>query len=151
MKLYKFIAHILNQLRCVRQSRLTSGAHTEEGAEVAARYGRLEVDIAKFVLEEFPSGSGFDAGTTLDLTVSTPNKLAFMTSFHHMEEGTYTGWTKHEVIVTPDLAFDFRVRVTGRETRRGAAPVKDYIAETFHDILDKDEDWEKVWRDCKAT
>lgn len=77
-----------------------------------------------------PSGSGFDNGTKLCET-STPGRLVFLTSFHHMNDyGTYIGWTTHSVVVTPCFT-GFNLRVTGRN-KRG---VKEYIADTFHHWL----------------
>lgn len=86
--------------------------------------------------EEFmPSGSGFDAGTILELEESTGEKLVFTTSFHHMDEhGFYDGWTEHKVIVTPSLQFGFNLRVTGRDQNE----IKDYIAEVFQMALSSD-------------
>src|SRR5882672_3309038 len=50
--------------------------------------------LCELVIEHMPSGSGFDAGTILDLEKSTGEKLVFITSFHHMNEhGSYDGWT----------------------------------------------------------
>lgn len=89
--------------------------------------------IARVVSEYLPSGSGFDSGTTLDLDVSKPDRLVFRTAFHHMNEGGYyDGWTDHNVIVTPSLAFGFNLRITGRDRNE----IKDYIAETFRYVLD---------------
>ena len=85
-------------------------------------------EIEELVTEYFPSGSGFDAGTTFDFSASKPNRLVFNTSFHHMtEHGYYDGWTEHAVIVTPDLRFGFDLRVTGRNRN----DTKEYIGECF--------------------
>jgi len=87
-----------------------------------------EKSIHDIIKNEFPTGCGFDAGTRLDFDRSKPNKLVFATDFHHMNEsGFYDGWSAHEVIVTPSLAFGFEVRVTGRDRNQ----IKDYIAEVF--------------------
>lgn len=74
-----------------------------------------------------PRGAGFDSGTTFDYEASTPQRLVFQTSFHHMNDGGYyDGWTEHTVIVTP--TFDgVNVRVTGRDRN----DIKDYIADLF--------------------
>lgn len=78
-----------------------------------------------------PSGSGFDNGTRLDYEKTTDNKLVFFTSFHHMNDaGYYTGWTSHEIIVTPDFQ-GVNIRVTGRNRNN----IKGYIAEVFGDWL----------------
>ncbi len=88
--------------------------------------------IEELVKEHMPSGSGFDSGTKLDLDLSEPNKLVFLTSFHHMaESGMYDGWTEHTVIVTPDLAFGFRLKITGRDRNQ----IKEYIRELFQNDL----------------
>jgi len=89
---------------------------------------RHEEDIEQIVKDIFPSGSGFDSGTKFNFEASKDNRLVFTTSFPHMDEnGGYDGWTDHEVIVTPSLALDFDIRVTGKNQNE----IKDYIAETF--------------------
>jgi hypothetical protein len=91
-------------------------------------------DLARHLVKDYlPSGSGFDAGTTLDEGASSPDKLVFDTSFHHMDEhGGYDGWTEHKVIVTPSLAHGCDLRVTGRDRN----DIKSYIGETFAHALD---------------
>ena len=85
------------------------------------------------MLEQFPSGSGFDNGTKLDLDKSGDDKLVFTVSFHHMNEcGSYDGWTCHTVIVAPSLGLDYRVKVGGRDRNQ----IKEYIAECFSTALD---------------
>ncbi len=80
-----------------------------------------------------PSGSGFDNGTRLSLAASTPDRLLFTTSFHHMNDnGMYNGWSDHNVVVTASLANGFDLRVTGRDRN----DIKDYIADAFHTFLD---------------
>jgi len=94
--------------------------------------------IENIVRNELPSGSGFDSGTTLNFEKSTPNKLVFDTSFHHMNDvGIYDGWTEHSVIVTPDLSVGFDLRVTGRDRNE----IKDYIADTFAYHLRYEIEW----------
>jgi hypothetical protein len=86
-------------------------------------------DIADKLL---PSGSGFDNGTAIDLEQSKPERLVLSTSFHHMNEnGFYTKWTQHEVIITPSLAFDFEIKITGRNHNG----IKDYMHEVFDHAL----------------
>jgi hypothetical protein len=87
-----------------------------------------EQDIMDIVKNEFPSGSGFDSGTKLNWDKSTPEKLVFETSFHHMDEGgCYDGWTDHTITVTPSLQFGFNLKVSGRDRN----DIKDYIHEIF--------------------
>ena len=92
--------------------------------------------IENIMREYMPRGSGFDAGTQFDIcdhVDANRERLEFSTSFHHMNEsGMYDGWTEHKVIVTPSFA-GFDLRVTGRD-RNG---IKDYIAETFHNALER--------------
>lgn len=71
----------------------------------------------KLTENHMPSGSGFDSGTKLDFDASSPERLVFRTSYHHMREGGYTGWTDHTVIVTPSLVYGICVNIRGR-TRR---------------------------------
>lgn len=86
--------------------------------------------LAALVKEYMPSGSGFDNGTRLGET-STSEKLVFTTSFHHMNEGMYDGWTEHTVTVKASLAFGFDITVSGRN-RNG---IKEHIADCFYEAL----------------
>ncbi len=84
--------------------------------------------IEELVKDYMPSGSGFDCGTHINLDNSDAERLFFTTSFHHMNDGGYyDGWTEHNVIVTPSLAFGFNLKVTGRDRNQ----IKEYIHETF--------------------
>lgn len=86
----------------------------------------------ELVREKMPRGCGFDAGTTLDLDSSHPNKLVFVTSYHHMNDcGMYDGWTEHIVTIKPSLAFGFHIRITGSNRN----DIKDYIADVFSEAL----------------
>ena len=96
---------------------------------------RLETELANLL----PSGSGFDCGTKLDIEASKPNRLVFITSFHHMDEhGGYDGWTEHKIIVTPSLVYGFELRVTGKDRN----DIKDYIAEVMHGALSVKASWD---------
>lgn len=115
MKTYQIIAHALDTLKGSAVDHIK-----------AAWQERLEK-----ALETMPSGSGFDHGTKLDDS-STPDRLVFLTAFHHMtEHGYYSGWTEHKVIVIPDFVHGIALRVTGRDRNE----IKGYIAETFQHAL----------------
>ena len=78
-----------------------------------------------------PNGSGFDAGTQIELAECSENKLTFKTAFHHMDEqGGYDGWTEHFVKITPSF-HGFNIRVTGRDRNE----IKEYIGDTFNYAL----------------
>jgi len=87
--------------------------------------------LLRLVADYLPSGSGIDAGTTLDVDLSTAERLVFATSFHHMNEGGYDGWTEHNVIVTPSLHHGIKLRITGRDRNE----IKEYLHEIFHAAL----------------
>ena len=90
--------------------------------------------IEHLVRDHLPSGSGFDAGSHLVLSNSSDDRLAFSTSFHHMNgDGYYEGWTHHMVIVTPSLASGFDLEVTGEDHN----DINDYIGDAFHNALSK--------------
>lgn len=124
MKTYQIIARTLGALRrCEAQNNL---------AWIAKHRARLDE-----LLESFPSGSGFDKGTKLDDYISTPEKLVFDTSFHHMNEsGMYDGWTEHEVIVTASLEMEYFIRITGKDRNQ----IKEYMADVFHTCLELEQD-----------
>lgn len=97
--------------------------------------------IAELISRFMPSGSGIDCGTKLD-DCSTPERLVFNLSFHHMDEnGFYDGWTEHQVIVKPSLQFGVDIRITGRDKNQ----IKEYLHEVYGYALTS-----KVWQtnDC---
>lgn len=112
-------------------SLLASATRCDEtgNEEWGTRHRQTMRDLVK---ERMPSGSGFDAGTTMDEDASTLEKLVFNTSYHHMDEhGGYDGWTEHEVTVLPSLAYGFMMEVSGEDR----SDTNDYIAETFNHCL----------------
>jgi hypothetical protein len=97
---------------------------------------RHEDKIERLVSDHLPHGSGFDSGTKFDWESSTPKRLVFQTSFHHMNEnGFYDGWTKHQVSVTPGFC-GLDLVIGGRDRNE----IKDYIAEVFHSALSAEVD-----------
>ncbi len=93
-------------------------------------------DRVKEIMQDAPSGSGFDSGTQLD-DKSTPKKLIFDTSYHHMNEaGFYIGWTDHSVIITPGFR-GVDVCVTGKNYNG----IKDYIGDVFCNWMHNDYQW----------
>ena len=79
-----------------------------------------------------PSGSGFDAGTKIDLDASRADRVTLKTAFHHMDaHGGYDGWTTHKIHLTPVFG-GYAMRVTGKD-RNG---IKDYIADAVGEALD---------------
>jgi hypothetical protein len=90
-------------------------------------------DSIESMLENLPHGSGLDAGVKFDWDNSSPEKLIFTTSFHHMDDhGVYDGWTDHKVIVTPSFYFGIRVNITGRDRNE----IKEYLADLFRETFD---------------
>lgn len=103
--------------------------HESENVEWFDRWTEKAETLTR---EHLPSGSGFDAGTKLELDRSSGELLVFTTSYHHMDEhGGYDGWTEHTVRVRASLMHGFTVSVSG-SNRNG---IKLYIAECFHSAL----------------
>jgi len=87
------------------------------------------------IMKTAPHGSGIDTGITFDIEKSTPDKLVFYFSFHHMNEcGFYTNWTDHKAIVTPSFTGDYYLQITGRNQN----DIKDYLADIFYTWLDEE-------------
>lgn len=85
------------------------------------------------VIDTGPSGSGLDAGTSIDLLKSRTDRLVISTSFHHMNEtGFYAGWTEHNLVIKPSLQFGFDLRITGENRNE----IKDYLIDVFSLWLD---------------
>ena len=105
--------------------------------------------IAQLVSDFFPSGSGWDCGTKIDLDNSHADKLVFYGDYHHTNDGGfYDGWTSHTLTVTPSLVFDFHLHVSGRNRNE----IKDYLAEMFESALHTEIVWDadsKSWKEAK--
>ena len=86
-----------------------------------------------------PSGSGIDSGCTIDEEKSTKNKIIIHSAFHHMNEnGFYCGWSNFDVIVTPDLLYDFNLKIVGRNAIYPAFSfTKEYLYSVFYDALNE--------------
>lgn len=88
-------------------------------------------DKIKTLEKQLPSGSGVDAGSSVNLRLSTSQKIVIDTAFHHMDgNGYYDGWTEHQVIVTPCLKHGYALRITGRNRNQ----IKDYLYDLFDDL-----------------
>ena len=83
-------------------------------------------------VEKLPSGSGINAGITLNFVDSSRDKLIFNFGYHHMNQnGYYIGWTKHQLIIKPSLIFGIDLKITGKN-RNG---VKEYLHDLFSDYF----------------
>jgi hypothetical protein len=90
-----------------------------------------EQDI-KTMLKLLPSGSGLDSGVHFVWTESKPNHLVFKFDYHHMNsQGSYDGWTKHKLIITPSFVFGFEMRITGRDKN----DTKQYLYDLFSAVF----------------
>lgn len=117
---------------CARYHRLAGQRATGSSPQTMATHCHDEA--SRLVKEYMPSGSGFDAGTTLVIDVSNNEELVFKTAFHHMDEhGGYDGWSDHKVRIKAQ--FDgFEVYVGGRDRNL----IKDYIADSFNQTLSQE-------------
>ena len=87
--------------------------------------------------DQLPSGSGFDNGTRVVWEESSRNKVVLETSYHHLNEnGFYTHWTEHRIIITPDLPFGFKMDTSGDDNVSGM--FYDYLADLFYDVLNSE-------------
>lgn len=122
--------------------RLARSGHESSADHFATQAAEHLANLAALCEDHLPHGSGFDAGSQLDTRASNPERLVFLTSFHHMDEnGTYDGWTDHTVTVRPSFT-GFDVKVSGRDRN----DIRDYIAELFCDVLAAEVDASTFYR-----
>lgn len=81
-----------------------------------------------------PSGSGIDSGCDIDAERSKPNRIVINFGYHHMDDGSYNGWTHHELIITPDLRYGFKIRITGPDRNQ----TKEYLYDLFYNCLNEE-------------
>ena len=91
-----------------------------------------ENDINALVKEYMPSGGGFNYPVDVVWEDTKSERLVFETKFDHMNEyGFYVGTTPHKITVTPSLAFDVNIKVSG-QNQKGA---KEQITDAFLEAL----------------
>lgn len=96
-----------------------------------------ETTIESLVENHMPSGSGIDCGTKFEFENSTPKRLVFSFSYHHMNEnGYYDGWTNHKCIITPSFVGGFDMHITGSNRN----DCKEYFYQTFDYALRQEVD-----------
>lgn len=95
-------------------------------------YENHKYAIEEIIKNHLPRGSGIDAGIKIDFDKSNADKIVFTFGFHHMNEGGYyDGWTEHEAIIKPSLAFGFTLKITGKDRNF----IKEYLHDTLHHSL----------------
>lgn len=125
MQVYQAIAIALNA-----RNNCEASGNTEWRDRWQARLDAIARDV-------LPSGSGVDNGTAIDGD-SPADRIVLAMSFHHMDEnGTYDGWTEHEIVASASLVNGFELRVTGRN-RNG---IKDYLADLYGAALWAEYEW----------
>jgi hypothetical protein len=153
--LYQELARLVDaRLNCAeKMGRLNPNAVSADIPMVENEYHQTKEwfekhgeQIKQLVADFFPSGSGWDCGTKIDLDNSHADKLVLYGDYHHMNDGGfYDGWTSHTLTVTPSLCFDFHLRVSGRNRNE----IKEYLAEMFESALHTEIAWDadsKSWK-----
>ena len=88
-------------------------------------------DKIKTLEKQLPSGSGVDAGSSVNLKLNTAQKIVIDTAFHHMDgNGYYDGWTEHKIIITPCLKYGYSIRITGKNRNQ----IKNYLYDLFDNL-----------------
>lgn len=93
--------------------------------------------------KRLPSGSGFDAGSHIDMVKSRSSCIVITTEYHHLSEyGYYCGWSSHAITVSPSMVFGFvidcksdYIGVDKEERRDIKAFFEDYILDCFQFAL----------------
>lgn len=125
----KLASEIERAIRCRNEAENPN----EFNRELRAENARDAMAQANWIASNLlPSGSGVDSGTSIDWDKTKPNRIVLNTDYHHMDEyGHYSGWSDHQIIVTPDLASEIAIRVTGRDRNN----IKEYLAEMYQSDL----------------
>jgi hypothetical protein len=80
-----------------------------------------------------PHGSGIDNGVKLMIEESKPERIIFYFEFHHMDEnGFYSGWTEHNLTITPSFLNDFHMKISGKNKNM----IKDYLYDLFYEVFE---------------
>jgi hypothetical protein len=104
--------------------------------------------IDEMCRHHLPRGNGFDFGVHLQVGKHIADREArrdtermiFSAPFHHMDDGSYSGWTLHSVWVTPVFG-GITLRCDGLDRN----DIKGYILETMHRCLTSEADTFDQW------
>jgi len=109
-------------------------------------YDQVETHIENVIENHFPSGSGFDAGCTINLDNPKSTKLIIDIPFHCMnEDGYYDGWLYPSLIITPSLTYDYDVRINWRSYNgKYKFLLNEYFLDTFSFLLDQEIEYEMI-------
>ncbi len=131
MKLYQSLARLVGAIHTTNEK-----CGLSDNPVLAMHEDKLELYTELY----FPSGSGFDGGTVLDMVNSTPEKLLFKSAYHLMNEnGYYAGWLDLTITVTSSLLFDYKISIKGQFSKhKEAVGLKEYIDDVFSAMLDKE-------------
>ena len=82
--------------------------------------------------KHLPSGSGIDAGSTIDMYESESEALVLRTQYHHMNDnGFYDGWTDHKLTIQPTFSGGLQINIEGEDRN----DIHDYLVDTFNEAL----------------
>jgi hypothetical protein len=92
-----------------------------------------EQDLEHLERNYLPSGSGFDAGCSINLVETKVNRLVIDFDYHHMDQnGYYNGWSHNQLILTASLVWDFDIRIVNR---KGGHRIQSYDRDYFIDVF----------------
>lgn len=92
-------------------------------------------DTIDELMQGAPSGSGVDSGTELLIPQCGDERIVLSCDYHHMDDnGMYSGWTHHQISVTPSFVGGFTLKISGPNRNQ----IKDYLGDLFHQWLDQD-------------
>lgn len=112
-----------------------------EKAGNAEWLGKHRAKIQTILDGHMPSGSGIDTGTIFQWEKSTPEKLVFTCSYHHMDEsGGYDGWTDHTVTVRASLWNKLQISISGKDRNQ----IKEYLHECYSHALEQETPKESI-------
>jgi len=95
-------------------------------------------DELKRIMGTMPHGSGLDTDCVLDIEKSNNTKLVFNQSYHVMKDDYYTHWINFKVIITPNLGYDFDVKLVGNFSQRNNQDIKEYILDVYSEALNRE-------------
>lgn len=100
-------------------------------AKATAQRDRYRAQLEQAARDYLPSHSGFDGGTQFDFEGSSRDKLCFVTWYHHMTAGRYTGWTRHVVTLRPSFSECPEIDISGPDQGGSKEFIEDAFKEAF--------------------
>ena len=119
-------------MQTINLSKLANHIQAFKNPSISNEWKDKHEESINDMCKALPHGSGMDGLCEIRLNYCKKDKIVFFVEFHHMNQnGYYTNWTEHNIIITPSFIHGFDMQITGVNKN----DIKDYLHQTFSEVF----------------